>query len=352
MEEVIARAVLLRGVCFALAVGAVTALVGCGSTSPSVVDPHSPEASHIAGLFWLMLWISVGIYALVLGFVVVSFRARHAKSDGHGTEVGEWATPSSSTASERRRSSRFIIAGGLAMPIVVLAVVGIATVRTTNAVRRGPSVVKINVEAERWWWRLTYPDNGVVSANEIHVPVGEPVELTLTSDNVIHSVWVPELNGKTDVIPGQTNHMTFTADAAGEYRGQCAEFCGIGHALMAFVVIADPPADYARWLDTNEAHAVTPSTGAAERGATFLESSSCAGCHNVAGTAAVGTFGPDLTHFGSRTTIAAVTLPNTPSNLHRWLADTQGVKRGALMPQIDLTDAQIGNLVAYLESLK
>ncbi len=352
MEVVTARAILLRGGWVAMAVGATTLLWGCGSSSPSTVDPHSPEASHIAGLFWLMLWMSVGIYVLVLGFVVVSFRARQSTSRERGSVGGAWDVPPIGDVSDRRRSARFIIGGGLALPIVVLIVVGVATVRTTNAVRSGPSVVKIDVQAERWWWRLTYPDNGVVTANEIHVPVGESVELTLTSDNVIHSVWVPELNGKTDVIPGQTNHMTFTADAPGTYRGQCAEFCGIGHALMAFVVIADLPADYARWLAANEAPAVAPSAGAVARGASFLASSSCAGCHNIAGTAAVGTLGPDLTHFGSRTSIGADTLPNTPGDLSHWLADTQGVKRGALMPQIDLTDAQINDLVAYLESLK
>lgn len=351
----IGRAILQRGVWAALAAGAVTFLWGCASSSQSAVDPHSPEASHIAGLFWLMLWLAVGIYAVVLVLVVVSLRTKR-RSDAAvrptSAAVDGWATPPSGDTADSRRVTRFIIGGGLVLPVVVLIVVGIATVRTTNAVQRRAAVVKIDVEAERWWWRLTYPDDHVVTANEIHVPVGAPVDLTLTSDDVIHSIWVPELNGKTDVIPGQTNHMTFTADAPGTYRGQCAEFCGIGHALMAFVVIVDSPADYSQWLLTNSAPASTTPAGAAEQGSELFASSSCAGCHTVAGTAAVGTIGPDLTHFGSRTTIAAVTLPNTPSDLAHWLADTQGVKRGALMPQIDLTGAQIAQLVAYLESLK
>ncbi|MEO7371147.1 MAG: cytochrome c oxidase subunit II [Ilumatobacteraceae bacterium] len=349
------RAVLQRGVWIVLAAGAVTLLWGCGGSSPSAIDPHSPQARHIAGLFWLMLWIAAGIYAVVLGLVLVSLRARRRSDTAArptGAEVDEWTIPSSNDAATTRRGTRFIIGGGLVLPIVVLIVVGVATVRTTNAVQGGASVVKIHVEAERWWWRLTYPDDHVVTANEIHVPVGEPVDLTLTSDNVIHSLWVPELNGKTDVIPGQTNHMTFTADAPGTYRGQCAEFCGIGHALMAFLVIAESPADYAQWVRTNSAPAATPPDGAAAKGSDLFVSSSCAGCHTVAGTAASGTIGPDLTHLGSRATIGSDTLPNTPTDLAHWLADTQGVKRGALMPQIDLTTAQIADLVAYLESLK
>lgn len=344
------RAVLRRPWLVLLSGGA-TLLWGCGSSSPSAVDPHSPEASHIAGLFWLMTWIAVGIYVLVLGFVAASFRSRrNAKASGH-VSADDWAIPVATDARDGRRSQRFIVGGGLALPIVVLAVVGVATVRTTNAVQPGQPVIKIDVQAERWWWRLTYPGDHVVTANEIHVPVGLPVDLTLTSDNVVHSLWVPELNGKTDVIPGQTNHMTFTADTPGTFRGQCAEFCGIGHALMAFVVIVDSAPDYSRWLQANALPARSPAPGAGERGASYFAASSCAGCHTVTGTPAVGSVGPDLTHFGSRTTIGANTLANTPDHLAHWLADTQGVKRGALMPQIDLTANQIADLVAYLEGL-
>ncbi len=335
----------------ALLAGGATFLWGCSSSAPSAVNPHSPEARHIASLFWLMLWIAIGIYVVVLGFVAASFRSRRRATSSGQTSGDDWAVPAPSDARDGRRSRRFIVGGGLALPIVVLAVVGVATVRTTNAVQPEQPVIQIDVQAERWWWRLTYPDDHVVTANEIHVPVGQPVMLTLTSDNVVHSLWVPELHGKTDVVPGQTNHMTFTADTPGTFRGQCAEFCGIGHAQMAFVVIVDSASDYTRWLDANALPAQPAAAGAAERGAAYFAESSCAGCHTVKGTPAVGTLGPDLTHFGSRTTIAAVTLPNTPHDLARWLADTQGVKHGVLMPQIDLTDAQVADLVAYLEGL-
>lgn len=344
--------ILRRGPWLVLLAGGVTLLWGCGTSSPSAVSPHSPEASHIAGLFWLMLWISVGIYVLVLAFVAASFHSRRDANRSSQSNSDGWEIPEPIDARDRRRSQRFIVIGGLALPVIALAIVGVATVRTTNAVQGSTPVVNIDVRAERWWWRLTYPDDHVVTANEIHVPVGQPVDLTLTSDNVVHSLWVPELNGKTDVIPGQVNHMTFTADKPGTYRGQCAEFCGIGHALMAFVVIVDSPPDYSSWLHASALPAEPAAPGSAERGAAYFGESSCAGCHTVTGTSAVGTLGPDLTHFGSRTTIAANTLPNTPDNLAHWLTDTQGIKHGALMPQIDLTDDQLADLVAYLEGLK
>ncbi len=331
-------------------------LAGCGGSSPSATDPHSPEARHIAGLFWLMVWISAAIYVLVLAFVVASFRAHRDEgdtgtSDDTVTSDDEWATPPPAPTRDGGRGRAFIIGGGLVLPVLALSVVGIATVRTTNAVQPGASTIDIHVEAERWWWRLTYPDDRVVTANEIHVPVGEPVRLTLTSDNVVHSLWVPELQGKTDIVPGQTNHMTFTASTPGTYRGQCAEFCGIGHALMAFLVVVDSPDDYAAWLRANAAPAQPAAAGAAAAGEAYFAGSSCAGCHTISGTPARGTLGPDLTHFGSRATIAADTLPNTPDDLRHWLTDTQGVKRGALMPQVDLTDEQVADLVAYLEGL-
>ena len=341
------RGFLRRGPLVAFAVIGLGALWGCSSDSPSVLDPHSPQARRISHLFWLMLGLAAGVYVLVMAFVL--FALRHStRSRPSGPPPG----PPEETPATRQRGNWFILLGGLAMPIVVLSVVAVSTVGTTRALETRSGVVHITVDAQQWWWRLTYPDAHVVTANEIHVPVGQPVELTLLSDNVIHSVWVPQLNGKTDVIPGQPNHMNFTAEKPGRYRGQCAEFCGIGHARMAFVVIAQPQADYRRWLQDNAATPAPPTEAVASQGQQVFVNGSCAGCHTVAGTKATGTFGPDLTHFGSRTSIAALTLPNDPGNLARWLDHTQDVKPGALMPDIDLTPDQIKQLVAYLEGLK
>ena len=213
--------------------GLVLLLAGCAE-APSALDPHAPEARHIAGLWWLMLGLAAAVFVIVIGFVVVAmWRRRHEAPD----EVIE-------TAAQRR----LLVIGGLVVPALILAVVAVATVRTTNALPTGSGAVAIHVEGERWWWRVTYPDLGVVTANEIHVPVGEQVDITLTSDNVIHSLWVPQLNGKADLIPGQTNHLRFTANEAGTYRGQCAEFCGIEHARMARRSWSpEPPAEFAAW---------------------------------------------------------------------------------------------------------
>ena len=192
----------------------------------------------------------------------------------------------------------------------------------------------------------------MVTANEIHVPRGERVELTLRSANVIHSLWVPELMGKTDLVPGVTNHLQFTPTSAGSYHGVCAEFCGIQHAKMTFTVVVDEPADYQRWLAANRSPAATPQNDQERLGRQLLTTTACAGCHTVSGTSAAGTLGPDLSHVGSRSTIGAATLPNDPAGMTRWLADTQGVKPGAEMPTLDLTDEQIAALVAYLERLR
>jgi cytochrome c oxidase subunit 2 len=316
----------------------VVVLLACGLVSacagaPSALDPHSPQARHISGLWWLMFGLAAGVYVIVTGLVLVAvFRRRHRFSE--------------------RLSNRMIVYGGLLIPVAILAVVAVFTVRTTNALVPTAGPVRVNVEGEQWWWRVTYPDFGIATANEIHVPVGETVDVTLTSDNVIHSFWVPQLAGKTDLIPGQVNHMSFAADRVGTYRGQCAEFCGLEHARMAFQVVVDEPAAFDQWVSGERGTGPPPADPLAAQGEQIFVNGSCAGCHKVAGTSAAGTLGPDLTHVGSRATLAADTLANTPSDMARWLASTQQVKPGALMPQIDLTADQVQALVAYLEGLK
>ena len=203
-----------------------------------------------------------------------------------------------------------------------------------------------------WWWEVRYPDQGIVSANEIHVPVGRPVRLRLTSADVIHSFWVPQLTVKTDLIPGQTNTTWIQASNPGTYRGQCAEYCGLQHAKMAILVIADPPDAFARWLANERQPATAAADPLAARGRLALERNSCAACHTVRGTTASGTLGPDLTHFGGRRTIGADTLPNTPGNLGGWIVNSQTVKPGNKMPPQPLTPQELQALLAYLESLK
>lgn len=263
------------------------------------------------------------------------------------------------TDGEHRRfrmdETRWIVLGGIAMPVVVLLTLSGLTVTALHQTDGPePGSYPVEVTGHQYWWEVRYPDARgapVTTANEIHIPAGQDVRFTLRSVDVIHSLWVPELGGKTDLIPGRTNHLTLKADHPGTFRGQCAEYCGIQHANMAFLVIAEKPADFQRWLSGQGGLAAVES-GPAAAGRRDLEQLPCAGCHTVRGTSAAGKVGPDLTHFGSRRTLAALTRPNTPGNVSRWITDAQALKPGARMPPIALTDAQVSELTAYLRALR
>ncbi len=316
-----------------------------------MLDAKSAQAGRISHLWWLMFGMAIVVYIGVFAVVLVAMiRRRDRDRDGDGSD-GDGPRHLVDVTPTERTDRSFLVYGGLVLPIIVLSVIAVQTVRVSNRLQASAASVHVDVDAKDWWWRISYPNDAVVTANEIHVPVGERVDIALRSDNVIHSLWVPQLNGKTDVVPGQTNHMTFTADTTGTYRGQCAEFCGIEHAKMAFIVVVQTPSDYAGWLAANRAPGAAPQTALQTQGAQLLATTSCAGCHTVAGTAAAGILGPDLTHVGSRSTLAADALPNTPADMAHWLSATQKVKGGALMPQIDLTPDQVNALVAYLENL-
>ena len=215
------------------------------------------------------------------------------------------------------------------------------------------SALTVDVIGHRWWWEVRYPSRGIVTANDVHVPVGQPVRIVLTSVDVNHSFWVPQLTCKTDLIPGVTNSMWIQADHAGTFRGQCAEYCGVQHAQMIFYVVADPPATFQQWLATQAAPAAAQPVGSAlAQGQQVFETAPCASCHTIRGTTARGTLGPDLTHFGSRVSVGAGARPNTTGNLAGWIIDSQGIKPGNLMPPMQLSPQDLQALIAYLESLK
>jgi len=312
-------------------------LAACGGGSPSTLHTSGTSADKIANVWWLMFGLAVVVYVVVAAFIVVAFvRGRGRTTSGPASRISDNA---------------FVWIGGLVVPAVILIVLGIVTVTTGRALRapdRGALVV--DVIGKDWWWKVQYPGRGITTANEIHLPVGQPVEVRLTSDNVVHSFWVPELAGKVDTIPGQVNVLRFTADRSGTYLGLCAEFCGLQHANMHFQVVAQSPGDFERWATQEARPTAEPTSEEQAQGELVFVRSSCAGCHTVRGTPAVGTRGPDLTHLASRRTIGAVTVENTPSNLSRWIANAGSAKPGVLMPPALLSAPDLAAVLAYLES--
>jgi cytochrome c oxidase subunit 2 len=258
----------------------------------------------------------------------------------------------------RERRIGTIITICVAVTSIVLIIFLIATVITGRAIASLSSSdpLKIEVTGYRWWWRIQYPDpmpaNIVTTANEFHIPVGRPVLLTLRSRDVIHSLWVPPLHGKKDLIPGHPNSMWIRADRPGRFEGQCAEFCGLQHAHMRLIIIAEPAEQFAQWLQSQRQPAAPPSDPLAQRGLEVFQTGPCALCHAIQGTEASGQVAPDLTHLASRVTIAAGMLPNSKGYLAGWIIDSQHLKPGNAMPPNSLSSADLNALLAYLGGLK
>jgi cytochrome c oxidase subunit II len=302
----------------------------------SVLKPESHAAREITHLWWAML-IGSGIgFAVVVGLLLLGwFRRSQSRLPFGGGE---------------RAATRFVVGLGIAVPIVVLTLLfvwsDIFVIRSTAAPKPGTTELTVDVIGKQWFWEVRYPGSGVVTANELHIPVGVRVRVVGTTEDVIHSFWVPELNKKIDLIPGRRNVELLDAERPGVYRGQCAEFCGLQHAHMSFLVFADPPARFRAWL------AAQSRTAAPRRGFRLFTAEQCASCHTIRGTSARGRVGPDLTHVRSRTTLAAATIPNDPASLAAWLRDPQHVKPGNRMPDLELSAQDVRALVAYLDGLR
>jgi cytochrome c oxidase subunit 2 len=267
-----------------------------------------------------------------------------------------YAARKSAARSDTRRRERFIAAGAL-MTGVVLAVFLIYDFRVGRALAQHPNVaLTIAVTGHQWWWDVLYedpdPSRIVATANEIHVPVGRPVQFKLRAADVIHSFWAPNLNGKKDLIPGYTTTVWFQADTPGVYRGQCAEFCGLQHAQMAFYIVAEPAVKFAAWMAAASIPSAPPTNPTLRYGRQVFMTRGCALCHSISGTEARGTVGPGLSHFKSRASLAAGTLANTRANLTRWIRDPAAIKPGVRMPAIPLQPSELSALVSYLETLK
>jgi cytochrome c oxidase subunit 2 len=317
---------------------AVAVLLTTTVADSSILDSKGDEARHIAGAWWVMFGLAILVYVAVAGFIIVAVVRGRRRRRPEGSP---------------RTDGAFIWIGGIVVPVVILAIVGVVTVRTTAALRK-PSThaLRVDVSGEDWWWGVHYPASGITTANDLHLPVGRPIELRLTSDNVIHSFWVPQIGGKVDVIPGQPNYFRFTIEHEGLFRGQCAEFCGVQHANMAIYVHADSPGLFDRWLAAHEQPPSEPTDELAAQGAVVFQRAACAGCHTVRGTQAVGTKGPDLTDVASRHSLGAGTLENNSNELKKWITDPQRYKPGALMPAVSLSDDDRTKIVAYLMSLR
>jgi len=314
-------------------------LAGCAEVS-STLTPQGQGAAEIANLWWVMFWLATGVFIVVMGLAL--FALFHSRS-GDNEE--------SETSS--RHDNLLIVSGGVAT-VIILIVVYFFTLRTINvlAAANPSDEFTIEVVGRQWWWEVHYPNQQVITANEIHIPVGQTVALQVTSGDVIHSFWVPQLHGKIDMIPGQTNTFWLQADQPGEYYGFCAEFCGIQHAKMAFVVIVEPLEEFRAWLEQQNQPAVEPVDSLIREGQRVFLAANCDQCHTILGTSARSTLGPDLTHFASRRTLAAGILPNTRQHLAEWITNPQQAKPGNLMPATTLAGSELEALLAYIESLK
>jgi cytochrome c oxidase subunit 2 len=240
------------------------------------------------------------------------------------------------------------------VPLLLVILLFGLTIGVMKAVAAPPARegdVHVRVVGHRWWWQFDYPDYGITTANELHIPVDGAAHLTLESADVIHSFWVPQLAGKTDVIPGEVNSMWLSADAPGTYDGQCSEFCGIQHAGMRIHVIVESREDFDAWVKGQQAPPVRPATALAQQGEDMVLTGVCSSCHSVRGTSAQGTIGPDLTHLMSRTTMAGGMYPLNGAYLRRWLANTQEMKPGNLMV-VQLPSDDMAAVLAYLTQLK
>jgi len=249
-----------------------------------------------------------------------------------------------------------VVLFGMAIPIVILVALFVISdlvlLPETDAPAAGSTAMTITVTGHQWFWQVRYEGKDAETANEIHIPVRTPVNLQVRSADVIHSFWVPELNRKIDTIPGQTNAIELYAERAGVYRGQCAEFCGLQHAHMAFRVYAEPKARFEAWLANLRKPAREPTTPLARQGRRAFMRDGCAACHTISGTEAEGTVGPNLTHLAGRETLAADTIPDTPEYLFRWIQNPQAIKPGVKMPGLGLGPAKFHAIVAYLTGLK
>jgi cytochrome c oxidase subunit 2 len=310
----------------------------------SALDPAGLAAAAIHHLFAVMLVLACVAYLVVMGTFVTVIR-RKARGAGDG------APPTEARA-------RVAVIGSVAATAVILLGLLVYNFGVARDLAHPPTApaVTVTLTGHQWWWEVEYedanPQRRVLLANELHVPVGQPVLVKLVSHDVIHSFWVPSLSGKKDLIPGHPAALWIRADRAGTYGAPCAEFCGAEHAKMQLAVVAEPVAEFDAWLAAQRAVAAPPADSLAIQGREVFEARACSSCHAIRSTLAAGRVGPNLDHIASRLYLAAGSLRNTPGNLTAWIADPQTVKPGAQMPLTGLSAAELRAVVAFLETLR
>jgi len=325
-----------------LVVIAASLVTACGGNQ-AMFNPQGPPARSIASLGWLLLTVCAAIYVVVIAVAAWALLRRRDDADG---------LPQTT----RRLTTAVIAATGVSIAILVVFTVSSVFAGRGLTSPTGPGAITVDVIGHQWWWEFQYrdvtPSDFVTSPNELHIPVGVPVHIKAMSRDVIHSFWVPNLHGKRDLIPGQVTNTWIQADTPGTYRGQCAEYCGHQHANMAFVVVAEPRDRFLSWIGQQRQPAAEPQSDEARRGRDIFLQSPCMMCHTIRGTTAGARLGPELTHVGSRMTIAAGTLPNTRGHLGGWVANAQTIKPGVRMPPNPLDPSDLQAVLTYLRSLR
>ena len=316
-------------------------VTACGSEQ-STLRPESHQARLIERLWWWMMGGAWIVFAGAILFLALAYVRRRSSGLPLFGEREALATA-------------LVVTFGIVVPVLTLAALfatsNIFVLNAVSAPRPASTAMTVEVVGHQWWWEVRYPGTTAVTANEMHIPTRTRINLVVRTADVIHSFWIPELNRKIDLIPGKENRILLYAEKPGRYRGQCSEFCGIQHAHMGMYVFAEPPDQFRAWLANEAATAPQPRTEPERRGQQVFLSNACADCHTIRGTDAQGTVGPDLTHVAERTTLAGLTIPNSPPYLGGWILDPQHVKPGNKMPGLELSGPDFRALLSYLDSL-
>jgi len=315
----------------------------------SILDAAGPFSDHIEKLWWGYFIVLMSVFGIVMIVLLMALLKRRPPA----------ADPDVIPNATAERRTLNVVSVSVVVTAILLFVFLVSSVVTGKAIATvdDPKAVHIQVTGNQWWWDIQYQDSTpsrmVRTANEIHVPVGRPVMLQLKSNDVIHSFWVPNLMGKRDLIPGKdVNTLLMQVDQAGTYRGQCAEFCGHEHAKMAFFLVAQSPEEFEGWMNDQRRPAADPTGNEAQMGQHIFLTTTCVMCHQIRGTIAAASAGPDLTHVAGRLRLASGTLSNTPEHLADWINHAQQIKPGAKMPSHRLSSSDLNAVVAYLETLK